>query len=533
MNKKLNNSSSIPSYPSNSVVQKNASNSVSDNTVEISIEMERIPIDISEQTNEEKNQQSLSENTAFRIVNLSDLNKKNGWELHLDDDSTKVYYFYENGIRIKKMELCNDNKWKETDLTKTNIYEIGQSFKNMHRYGYYRKFENDKLLEENEYYKDELVGIHRVFDGNNMSEYDLNGNLLYCGQYSMREGVFSRDGFGKEYLHNELIYDGKWFGNKRNGFGKEYENGEVYIDVNWENNIPNGSGKVYLENGTVCLEGSWEKGYLEYKDEYYSYFEHDFVSGIIYHNWLWSEVICALIILYGGSLLSLGCIDREELLYYVIIIGIAIFILCFIHQFQVEATVCFSCFLTIIYFFISINIFISGIDKAYNIVGSNPVLLPIYYLLCILMMYINIANIVIIFEKNKAPITTSIFKYLNTKHGYGCIYLDAIVGFVFLIHLFNYVTKYRLRDTDVIIIFCDIVTSLVSFICAYCLSQYGKVLMSGVWLGIGWIVVSLILSFALNNYYFISLVVSLSSILMYYLRRDSNTLIKSDRFSSL
>ena len=147
MNKISSNSYSVSSYANNSVVHNSASNSASNNTIEISIEMESIPIDIIEQTNEEKNQQSQSENTEFHVVNLSDLNKKNGWELHLDNDSTKVYYFYENGIRIKKMELCNDNKWKETDLTKTNIYEIGQSFKDMHRYGYYRKFENEILLE--------------------------------------------------------------------------------------------------------------------------------------------------------------------------------------------------------------------------------------------------------------------------------------------------------------------------------------------------------------------------------------------------
>ena len=81
MNKKSSDSYSVSSYANNSVVHNNASNSASNNTIEISIEMESIPIDIIEQTNEEKNQQSQSENTEFRIVNLSDLNKKNGWEL--------------------------------------------------------------------------------------------------------------------------------------------------------------------------------------------------------------------------------------------------------------------------------------------------------------------------------------------------------------------------------------------------------------------------------------------------------------------
>ena len=533
MNKISSNSYSVSSYANNSVVHNNASNSVSNNTIEISIEIESIPIDIIEQTNEEKNQQSQSENTEFHVVNLSDLNKKNGWELHLDDDTTKVYYYYENGIRIKKMELRNDKTWKETDLTKKDVYEIGQSFKNMYRYGYYRKFENGILLEENKYYKDELVGIHRVFNGKNMSEYDLNGDLLYCGQYSMRKGIFSRDGLGKEYLNNELIYDGKWYDNERYGLGKEYENGEVYIDVYWKHNIPDGHGKVYLENGTVCLEGSWEKGYLKYEDECYSYFKHDFICGITYINWLWSEVICALIIIYGGSLLSLGCEDRKDFMVNINIIGIAIFTLCYIHQYQDKILIGFSIFFYVIYFIMSIVILFLGIANVNHIVGSNPFLLVIYNLLYVLMMYINIANIVITIKKRKAAITTDIFKYLSTKHGYGCIYLDSIVGFIFLIRLCTYATEYDLSETDIAIIICDIITSVVSFICAYCLSQYEIVLMGGVWLGIGWIVVSLILIFVLDYFYCISLVVSLSSIFMYLIRRNSNTLIKSDRFSSL
>ena len=102
-----------------------------------------------------------------------------------------------------------------------------------------------------------------------------------------------------------------------------------------------------------------------------------------------------------------------------------------------------------------------------------------------------------------------------------------------LIHQYYYATKYRLSETDIAIIICDIITSVVSFICAYCLSQYEIVLMGGVWLGIGWIVVSLILNFVLDYFYCISLLVSLSSIFMYLIRRNSNTLIKSDRFSSL
>ena len=71
-----------------------------------------------------------------------------------------------------------------------------------------------------------------------------------------------RNGKGKEYKTNQLIYEGEYLNGKRNGKGKEYDynkelifEGEYLNDKRW-----NGKGKEYDYNNEIIFEGEYENG---------------------------------------------------------------------------------------------------------------------------------------------------------------------------------------------------------------------------------------------------------------------------------
>ena len=82
-----------------------------------------------------------------------------------------------------------------------------------------------------------------------IKEYDKSGNLLFDGKYIKGK----RNGKGKEYHNNELIFEGEYLDDKKwNGKGKEYAG--KYL-----NGERNGKGKEYFD-----------KGFLVFEDEYFN-----------------------------------------------------------------------------------------------------------------------------------------------------------------------------------------------------------------------------------------------------------------------
>ena len=67
-----------------------------------------------------------------------------------------------------------------------------------------------------------------------------------------------RNGYGKLYENDILVYDGEWVNNKYDGKGKLYfKNGNVKYDGNWCNG-KEVSGINYFENGSLLFESAFD-----------------------------------------------------------------------------------------------------------------------------------------------------------------------------------------------------------------------------------------------------------------------------------
>ena len=76
----------------------------------------------------------------------------------------------------------------------------------------------------------------------NVKEYNSKGELEFEGEYV--EGI--RNGKGKEYYNNELIFEGEYSNNKRwNGKSKEYDKytDRLIYEGEYLNGERNGKGK--------------------------------------------------------------------------------------------------------------------------------------------------------------------------------------------------------------------------------------------------------------------------------------------------
>ena len=108
-------------------------------------------------------------------------------------------------------------------------------------------------------------------------EYDENNQLIYEGEYLDQY----RHGRGKEYRHDELIFDGYYLNDKRwNGIGKEYDSkNNLIFDGEYVNGKKKGKYKEYNDKGELIFEGEclydfkykgkeYDKGKLIYEGEY-------------------------------------------------------------------------------------------------------------------------------------------------------------------------------------------------------------------------------------------------------------------------
>ena len=78
---------------------------VNDNCIEINIVSDVNVHDQNEELDQNDQSVSCNKNNSIAIVNISDLNKKDGWNLHYKTKQEEIYYYYENGIRIKRIYI--------------------------------------------------------------------------------------------------------------------------------------------------------------------------------------------------------------------------------------------------------------------------------------------------------------------------------------------------------------------------------------------------------------------------------------------
>ena len=86
-----------------------------------------------------------------------------------------------------------------------------------------------------------------------------------------------RNGKGKEFENDKLIFEGEYLDDERNGKGKEYYfNGKLLFEGEYSNDKKNGEGKEYYLSGKLFFEGEyvdnkkWDgKGYDENNNNIY------------------------------------------------------------------------------------------------------------------------------------------------------------------------------------------------------------------------------------------------------------------------
>ena len=107
----------------------------------------------------------------------------------------------------------------------------------------------------------------------------LKIDQMYFEKISGKKIIGEKDGKGKEYRDNKLVFQGFYLNRKRNGLGKEYyPNGNIKfvgefsnnnkikgIEYDYEENIllkfeKDGKGKEYYFNGKTKFEGEFKNG---------------------------------------------------------------------------------------------------------------------------------------------------------------------------------------------------------------------------------------------------------------------------------
>ena len=303
-------SSDVYAYPSpsNNHMQNNVKQGEESNqNVEISVLKDEEENHDSKEMNKDNQKNPLFSKSSVIIVNVNDIDYEDGWHLHSQYDNEEKYYYYNDGIRIKKMERMADGKWKETDFLTGNVYEIGDHFDGNIRDGVFKKYENNVLTEVNTYKKGKQIDYRQVIEQSVMNEYDLKGNLVYCGGYKETDkGYVLREGNGKEYCDGNIVYEGKW-----------------------TDDIPNGYGKLYRDG--TCIQGEWNMGYINFKDKGYYYTNKTSRRTMNVIPWIWSEIACIVVMFCYGSIAY--CITRDiEHLYFAFFSEIIYFLILLCQQ---------------------------------------------------------------------------------------------------------------------------------------------------------------------------------------------------------
>ena len=147
-----------------------------------------------------KNEEIIDNGIMVEKKNVNNSNMINGWVKSTDD----LYYYYENGNRIKELDRVRDNKWRERELNNTSIYEVGEYDSDLKRNGLFRKYINDTICEESIYKDDKFLRKCKLFNGGKVNEYDENGYLVYVGKFTIDEnGEFRKS---KNEIKDEYIY---------------------------------------------------------------------------------------------------------------------------------------------------------------------------------------------------------------------------------------------------------------------------------------------------------------------------------------
>lgn len=186
-----------------------------------------------------------------------------GWNTVFADGVEVRSFYYDNGRRSSQIEKVGDF-WKIVDESNSNDYTLCKFDDHHRKVGIGYRYVNNILSEAIMYKNDETDYHCGTFKGNEMTEVDRNGDVIYKGEFLNEVNeCFPRHGKGKEYKGSKLCYTGDWQYNMKEGEGKSLKNGRALYIGEWKNNLPNGKGKLMNANGEKVYEGNWKDGMIE------------------------------------------------------------------------------------------------------------------------------------------------------------------------------------------------------------------------------------------------------------------------------
>lgn len=165
----------------------------------------------------------------------------NGWGTIYNNGFPIVEVLWKNNEVIKTVILSHIENGRWIDERKADgslVYTGEYDHCTFDKDGYgiiYNQNEKEiyGLFEQNE-----MVHICKTFVKDEMTEYNDYNATTYIGHYKDRLDLnYPREGEGKEYELQKLIYEGNYQNNERNGFGiSYYENGIASFKGIWKNN---------------------------------------------------------------------------------------------------------------------------------------------------------------------------------------------------------------------------------------------------------------------------------------------------------
>jgi len=186
----------------------------------------------------------------------------------------KEYLNYDKKIIEFEGEYKNGQKWKGKEYYSNGNIKFDGEYKNGVKWKGKEYHENGEIYFKGEYIKESYsikFWIGYEYKDSKVIRTYKNGIILndYFNIESMKNGIFFDDGndscsgFGKEYIYDELIFEGEYINNCRIK-GREYKNNKLIFEGEYRNNNKwNGKLKSDKKNNLV-LDGEYRYGNKKY-----------------------------------------------------------------------------------------------------------------------------------------------------------------------------------------------------------------------------------------------------------------------------
>ena len=206
-------------------------------------------------------------------------NVAEGWGCDCDDTIELQNYHYIHGEKKYKIYRIEgkEEMWREEDIEINALVSICTYNNDFKKNGDCYFYEANNIIEHAIYKNGVKMTAHKIFQEKIMKEYDDTQKLIYEGEYEDSfEKNYPRNGNGKEYDANTVIYEGEWKDNKKNGFG--ISTSVISYQGMWNNNLPDGQGILNDEIHQLHFEGEWKNGIHYINDNaYYDYSQQQLI----------------------------------------------------------------------------------------------------------------------------------------------------------------------------------------------------------------------------------------------------------------